>query len=231
MSTELNPATQLPGAFHETAKMVEALLESASQAILNVDSSGKIVLANHRAEEMFDYTREELLGASIEMLLPESIRGDHERHREQYFGQPRVRPMGIGMELSGRKRCGIEFPVEVSLSAIHTPNGVFAIAFVTDISQRKLLEEQLLHAQKMEAVGRLAGGVAHDFNNMLTVISGYTRMILEELRGGRSASGLRRRDPDSRRPCRRHHQSVAGLQPPSIDSAADHQRQHGNFTN
>jgi two-component system, cell cycle sensor histidine kinase and response regulator CckA len=90
--------------------------------------------------------------------------------------------MGIGMELSGRKRCGIEFPVEVSLSAVQTPDGVFAIAFVTDISQRKLLEEQLVHAQKMEAVGRLAGGVAHDFNNMLTVISGYNRMILDELR-------------------------------------------------
>jgi two-component system, cell cycle sensor histidine kinase and response regulator CckA len=180
--SESQPGSKLPSAFHETTKMVEALLESASQAILSVDSSGKIVLANHRAEEMFNYTREELLGASIEMLLPESKRGGHARHREQYFGQPRVRPMGIGMELSGRKRCGIEFPVEVSLSAIQTPSGVFAIAFVTDISQRKLLEEQLVHAQKMEAVGRLAGGVAHDFNNMLTVISGYTRMILEELR-------------------------------------------------
>jgi two-component system, cell cycle sensor histidine kinase and response regulator CckA len=182
VSAESNPAPQLPSAFHETAKMVEALLESASQAILSVDSSGKIVLANHRAEEMFNYTREELLGASIEMLLPESKRAGHERHRQQYFGQPRVRPMGIGMELSGRKRCGAEFPVEVSLSAIQTPDGVFAIAFVTDISQRKLLEEQLVHAQKMEAVGRLAGGVAHDFNNMLTAISGYNQMILDELR-------------------------------------------------
>ena len=170
MSAESNPAPHLPSAFHQTAKMVEALLESASQAILSVDSSGKIVLANHRAEEMFNHTREELLGASIEILLPDSKRRAHEQHREHYFGQPHVRPMGIGMELSGRKRGGIEFPVEVSLSAIHTPDGVFAIAFVTDISQRKLLEEQLVHAQKMEAVGRLAGGVAHDFNNMLTVI-------------------------------------------------------------
>ena len=72
LSAESNSAPQLPSAFHETAKMVEALLESASQAILSVDTSGKIVLANHRAEEMFNYTRDELLGASIEMLLPES---------------------------------------------------------------------------------------------------------------------------------------------------------------
>jgi two-component system cell cycle sensor histidine kinase/response regulator CckA len=179
---KFDPAPKTPGAFHETPQMVEALLESAAQAILSIDSTGKIVLANRRAEEMFNYTREELVGAAIELLLPESKRGTHAHQREQYFQQPRARPMGIGMELSGRKRDGAEFPVEVSLSAIHTSDGVFAIAFVTDISQRKQLEEQLVHAQKMEAVGRLAGGVAHDFNNMLTVISGYSRMILEELR-------------------------------------------------
>ena len=115
------------------------------------------------------------------MLLPESKRAAHGRQRDEYFQRPRARPMGIGLDLSGRRKDGTEFPVEVSLSTVETDEGTFGIAFVSDISVRKTLEEQLVHAQKMEAVGRLAGGVAHDFNNMLTVIAGYNRMILDEL--------------------------------------------------
>ncbi len=167
--------------FRKSEKMVIALLESATQAIISIDKAGRIVLANRRCEEMFGYNREELLGFRIEILLPESKRRVHTRERDDYFDRPHVRPMGLGIDLAGRHRDGHEFPVEVSLSYIETEEGVFAIAFVSDISQRKRLEEQLLHAQKMEAVGRLAGGVAHDFNNMLTVIAGYNRMILDEL--------------------------------------------------
>jgi PAS domain S-box-containing protein len=167
--------------FQKSGQLVTALLESASQAIVSIDRGGRIMLANRRAEEIFGYTREELLGARIELLLPESKRATHSRDRDDYFTRPRARPMGIGMDLAGRRKDGSEVPVEVSLSYVEIDEGTFAIAFVSDISQRKYLEEQLLHAQKMEAVGRLAGGVAHDFNNMLTVISGYNRMILDEL--------------------------------------------------
>ena len=162
-------------------RLVRAMLESVSQAILGIDREGEIVLVNNRAQEMFGYTREELLGSSVELLLPETRRAGHKRQRSAYFDHPHTRPMGIGMDLAGRRKNGTEFPVEVSLSFVESPEGVFGIAFVTDISQRKTLEQQLMQAQKMEAVGRLAGGVAHDFNNMLTVISGYNRMILEDL--------------------------------------------------
>jgi two-component system cell cycle sensor histidine kinase/response regulator CckA len=157
-----------------------ALLECATQAIISIDNRGRIALANSRVVEMFGYARRELVGNPIEMLLPESKRVAHIRQRDRFTENPQTRPMGIGMELAGRRKDGTEFPVEVGLSHLNMPAGKFAMAFVTDISRRKELEDQLLHAQKMEAVGRLAGGVAHDFNNMLTVISGYSRMILDE---------------------------------------------------
>ncbi len=167
--------------FHASAEMASALLESASQAIISTDQNGKIVLANRQTEEMFGYLREELVGSSIEMLLPEAKRDAHTQMRAEYMHGPCVRPMGCGLELSARRKDGSQFPVEVGLSHIETTDGIFAIAFVSDMSQRKRLEQQLLLAQKMEAVGRLAGGVAHDFNNMLTVISGYGSMVLEKL--------------------------------------------------
>src|ERR1035437_7307424 len=173
--------TDIPVVFHKTEKLLVALLESASQAILVIDRGGRIVLANRRAGEMFGYAGDELTGARIELLVPESSRGTHCRQRDDSFQRPRARHMGIGLDLSGRRKDGAEFPVEVSLSTVETEDGPFAIAFISDISVRMTLEEQLMHAQKMEAVGRLAGGVAHDFNNMLTVIAGYSRMIQDEL--------------------------------------------------
>jgi len=160
--------------------MVAALLESAAQAILGVDQAGRIALANARTLEMFGYERADLLGSPIETLLPETAREKHAIDRAGYFANPRVRRMGTGLELAGRRKDGSEFPAEVSLSFIRTADGMFAIAFVSDVTQRKRLEEQLMHARKMEAVGRLAGGVAHDFNNMLTVVSGYAQMILDQ---------------------------------------------------
>jgi PAS domain S-box-containing protein len=173
--------TEIPLAFHKTEKVLAALLETASQAILMIDRAGRIVLANGRAGQMFGYSPRELIGAAIELLVPESKRAAHGRQREGYFQHPRARPAGMGLDLLGRRKNGAEFPVEVSLSFVETEEGTFGIAFISDISVRKDLEEQLRNAQKMEAVGRLAGGVAHDFNNMLTVIAGYNRMILDEL--------------------------------------------------
>jgi len=158
-----------------------ALMESASQGIIAIDRGGRIQIANQKAEELFGYTREEMIGSPIELLLPESLRALHEQHRKGYFSSPHARPMGIGLELSGRRKTGEQFPLEISLNHVQMDGQPLAIAFITDISERLRLEAQLRQSQKMEAIGQLAGGVAHDFNNLLTIIQGYSAMALEGL--------------------------------------------------
>jgi two-component system, cell cycle sensor histidine kinase and response regulator CckA len=172
----------------ETTQLLQAsearfrtMMESAAQGIIGVNREGVIQLINRKAETLFDYSREELLGQTLEMLLPEGLRGKHIADRASYFAHPRARPMGIGQELQGRRRDGTEFPVEISLNHMEVDGDLIAISFITDISERTKMERQLRQSQKMEAVGQLAGGVAHDFNNLLTVISGYSKMLLSDL--------------------------------------------------
>ena len=159
----------------------QALMESASQGIVAINHKGLIQVVNHKAEELFGYSRDELIGQSLEILLPERLRQPHVGHRRDYFSRPRARPMGIGLDLAGRRKNGQEFPIEISLNYVEVGGEALALSFITDISERIRLEEQLRQSQKMEAVGQLAGGVAHDFNNLLTVIQGYSSMTLDAL--------------------------------------------------
>jgi len=169
------------GRFADMDTLLKAVLESAAQAILMADSEGRLLTINAKTEEMFGYPASELIGEPVEILIPEAVRRAHERSRHEYFASPRVRPMGLGMELAGRRKDGTEFPVEISLSYVESAGEILAIAFVSDVTIRKGLELQLLESQKMDALGRLAGGIAHDFNNLLTVISGFDRLMLEGL--------------------------------------------------
>jgi PAS domain S-box-containing protein len=121
----------------------EALFEYATIGILITDSNGVITAINPFALSEFGYTRKELLGKKIEMLIPTRFQGQHVRNREHYSKRPQTRPMGVGMDLFALKKDGTEFPVEVSLGNYHTNGDRYVIAFITNISVRKKGETEI----------------------------------------------------------------------------------------
>jgi PAS domain S-box-containing protein len=128
------------------AKLIESkyrdLLESTPDGIVMANSTGRIVLANTQAERLFGYSPGELRGQLIEVLLPQRLRHAHVGHRSSYFGQPRSRTMGAGLELHGLRKDNIEFPVEISLSPIQTEEGTLVMSAIRDISERKKAEQK-----------------------------------------------------------------------------------------
>lgn len=127
----------------DRGSLFHTLVESAPDAMFVVDADGRIVLANARTEALFLTTPDELIGRSIETLIPERYHGLHAQHRGGYVADPRVRPMGAGLELFGLRRDGTEFPVEISLSPISTPDGTMTAAAVRDVTDRVRDRQQL----------------------------------------------------------------------------------------
>jgi len=131
----------------------EALFNSASMAIIVVDKQGLIVMANPFANSLFAYNDTSMVGEVLEKLIPQRYHHKHVDHRDHYIAQPKARTMGLGMTLSAQKKDGTEFPVEISLGQFKTGEQQFAIAYIADISKRKLNEEKILLQQaEMELV-------------------------------------------------------------------------------
>lgn len=139
----------------ESQSTAHALFQAAAQGIFIVDRNGKIVMANPATQQMFGYPVNELLGKSVDLLVPDQLRGVHVAHRERYFASPQSRPMGVGMDLQARRKDGTDFFAEISLSYIQTTRGTLGVAFVTDISKRKADEEAI--RQQREDLRTLAG--------------------------------------------------------------------------
>jgi PAS domain S-box-containing protein len=157
-----------------------AFLESASESVLVADAAGCIVLINARTEKLFGYARAELIGQPVEMLIPAALRPRHVAHRASYMAAPRTRSMGQGLDLAGLKKDGTEFPVEVSLSYVETDEGIRAIAFVTDISERVAFQKAARQADKLAALGTLSAGIAHEINNPIGIITARVEVMMLE---------------------------------------------------
>ena len=145
-----------------------SILEAVPDALVAVNQQGVIIQVNSQTEALFSYTRDELIGQKIEMLVPEPQRPEHDRHREQFHATPKIRRMGSGLDLYGCRRDSSEFPVEISLSPIVTADGTIVLSMIRDISDRKRIEEDLRRAN--EELDRRKSRELRDSQNRLALI-------------------------------------------------------------
>jgi len=178
----------------QTAELMSAekrfrrLLENTPDAMVITDQAGKIQLVNAQIERLFGYSRQEMIGQAIELVIPDRLKEKHRGHRTHYFRSPQVRPMGAGIELWGRRKDGSEVPIEISLSPLETEEGIWATAAIRDISERILAEAQLANYAKdlersNEELEQFAYVASHDLQAPLRSIVGFGQLLQKDYKG------------------------------------------------
>ncbi|HEY5594888.1 MAG TPA: PAS domain S-box protein [Nitrospiria bacterium] len=179
--------------------LFRSLLEALPYAAVIIDRDGRLVFVNDQTEKIFGHDRGELLGRPVETLVPERFRKAHIGHRAEYHSRPQTRPMGGGLELTGRRKDGTEFPVEISLSPVSVGEETFVTAVIQDITERKRIEEtlksserrlrnlahdqerQLILSERLISFGEMTASLAHEFNNPLGIVIGFAQDLLTEV--------------------------------------------------
>jgi PAS domain S-box-containing protein len=161
----------------EAEEQFRLVLDATPNAMIMANKDGQIIFMNKGVESLFGYTRDELIGQTVEILVPERFRSHHAEYRHGYFCDAKVRPMGAGRELFGRRKDGSEVPVEIGLSPVHTSEGPSVLASIVDISERKQAEleaarhrHELAHLSRVTLLGELSVSLAHELNQPLAAI-------------------------------------------------------------
>ncbi len=168
----------------------ELAVEASPNGMLMVDEAGRIVMINHQVEQLFGYEREELIGQSVDILVPKHVRSTHAGDREAFMAHSEARAMGQGRDLYGVGKDGREFPLEIGLNPIRTKQGTWVLASVVDISERKRTQEQLRKAERLAELGTLASGMAHEIGTPMNVILGRAEYLMDRVKEEPIKKGL-----------------------------------------
>ena len=176
----------LPAESDLTDEALRRAVDAAPDGIVVVDEAGTMLFVNPMAEQLFEYDRNQLVGRSVDLLLPDALRGTHAARRAAYIDRPQTRPMGAGLALRGQRRSGAEFPVEISLSPVQSGDHVLVIAIVRDITERRNADEELARARADLALVDDRERIARDLHD--TVIQRLFAVGLS-LQGAASRAG------------------------------------------
>ena len=174
---DISEKKQTDEALRRSEQHSRMLFEFSPDAILVCDAQGSILKANARVESIFGYKREELLGQSVETLIPQRFRGGHLKHRTDYLQQPRMRPMGVGLDLQGLRKDGSEFPVDILLGPVESQQGRMIVAIVRDLSERRKYEEALKRAEEEKRYLEEELITTHQFEEIIGETAGLKRVL------------------------------------------------------